>query len=102
MLICNFKFVIELLLSCKPKKCYNKPKDIKIKSNKKLTIGTETHISFVWNYTTNKASGSLYFNGKDVGNTVDQQIGTNIPIDIRTFSFDKNYLGISEFETKKH
>jgi YVTN family beta-propeller protein len=74
-------------------------KTLEIKSNKKININEETHVSFVWNYTTNKSSGTLYFNGKSVGQFVDQQIGTNIPIDIRTFSFDKNYFGKTEFES---
>lgn len=72
-------------------------KTIQVKSNKKINIGDETHISFIWNYTTNKASGVLYFNGINVGQVVDQQIGSNIPIDIRKFNYQKNYFGKSEF-----
>ncbi len=74
-------------------------KQISIKSNQKLTINKESHVSFVWNYTTNKAYGEFYFDGVLVGSYIDQKTNTNSPIDIRTISFDKNFFGKSEIVT---
>ena len=74
-------------------------KQIVISSNQSLNIGVDTHISFVWDYSLNKADGVLYFNGVAVGNYVDQQTSSNTPIDIRTFSYDSNLLGKSEIVT---
>jgi hypothetical protein len=74
-------------------------KQLSIKSNQKLTINNETHVSFVWNYTTNKAYGELYFDGVLVGSYIDQKTNTNVPIDVRTISFDKNFFGKSEIVT---
>ncbi len=80
----------------------NNLKSIHVKANKYLTIDTETHVSFVWNYTQNKASGELYFDGELVGSYIDQRTSTNHPIDIRLFSFDKFYLGKSEINTSPY
>lgn len=71
-------------------------KTINIKSNTKLVIGSETTVSFSWNYNSNKTIGELYFDGILVGSFIDQKSSTNIPIDIRTLGFDKNFIGKSE------
>jgi hypothetical protein len=71
-------------------------KNLIIVSNQKINTFEETHISFIWNYTTNKAFGELYFNGKLVGSFIDQKTSSTTPIDVRTFSFDRAYFGKSE------
>ncbi len=75
---------------------------LSVKSNQKLIIGQESHVSFVWNYTANKAYGELYFDGVLVGSYIDQKTGTNLPIDVRTIVFEKSFFGKSEIVTSPY
>jgi len=78
-------------------------KVLNIKSNKKLTINTETAVSFTWSYTTNKAIGTLYFDGIMVNSIIDQRVNTtgitNIPLDVRNITYENAFFGKSEFTT---
>lgn len=76
-------------------------KTLTVKSNKKLQIGKKTSVTFTWNYTNNKATGTLYFDGIDVGNVIDQRVNTtgliNEPLNVRNINFERMYIADSEF-----
>ncbi len=74
-------------------------KELIIKSNQKLNISEEVHVSFVWNFTSNKSYAELYLNGILVGSYIDQKTPSNTPIDIRDFSLERAYLGKSQIIT---
>ena len=74
-------------------------KTLQFVSNINLNVNTESHISFVWNYTSNKAIGQLFINGLLVCSYIDQKTTSNTPIDIRNFILNKFYIGKSEIIT---
>jgi hypothetical protein len=68
-------------------------------SNNNLNVNIESHIAFVWNYTSNKAIGQLFINDLLVCSYIDQKTTSNTPIDIRNFILNKFYIGKSEIVT---
>lgn len=82
-------------------------KFVKIKANRVINVGKDLDVAFTWQYTTNKATGRLYFKeeGLDtssvlVGSIVDlrtfNNVVNNAPLNIQNITFDSCQLAKSQ------